>query len=298
MTKPLALIGVPSSAGARRTGQEGAPAAFRAARLLERLREKGLDVADAGDPPSVSYRPDPGHPRQQNADLVADVARQTADRVDRAVASGRVPLVLGGDCTVGLGVIAGLLRHRPRLGLLYFDGDVDLNTPETTPSGIFDGMVLAHVLGRGVPQLAGLGPRTPLLSEEDIVLFGYDEDSGFLDPPEREALERSRMAKYPLSRIRPDASAAAGEALLSLQRGSEAFLVHFDVDVTDLSAADVQHPNGLDVKSAFAALKVFAAAPACAAIVVTELNAEKDLDGSQTARLVDGLVGALGVRQA
>ena len=297
MTMPgLALIGVPSSAGARRTGQEGAPAAFRAARLLERLAATGLDVVALGDVPSVSYRPDPDHPRQQNANLVADVARQAADRVDRAVASRRVPLVLGGDCTVSLGVVAGLLRHHPSLGLLYFDGDVDLNTPETTESGIFDGMVMAHLLGRGVRELAGLGPRTPLLHEEDVVLFGYDDESGFIDPPEREALERSRMTKYPLARVRPDAAAAARQALSCLQSASDAFLVHFDVDVTNLPAADVQHPRGLDVEPAFAALKVFVAAPTCAAVVVTELNVEKDPDGSQAARLVDGLVEALGAR--
>ncbi len=260
-TPPIGLIGVPSSAGARRTGQERAPAAFRAAGLLERLRADGLDVADLGDLPSVSYRPDPEHPRQQNADLVADVARQTADRVDRALGNRRLPLVLGGDCTIGLGVISGLLRYRPRLGLLYFDGDLDLNTPDTTPSGIFDGMVLAHVLGRGRRELAGIGPRRPLLSEEDVVLFGYDEDSGFIDPPEREALERSRMSKYPLALVRSDASTAAGQALLSLESRSDAFLVHFDVDVTNLAAADVHHPHGLDVDSAFAALKVFVAAP-------------------------------------
>ena len=289
----LALIGVPSSAGARRTGQELAPAAFRAAGLTERLRGLGFDVLDEGDPPAVVYRPDPEHPRHQNADLVARVARQTADRVDRAVASGRAPLVLGGDCSVSLGVVAGLLRHHTRLGLLYFDGDVDLNTPETTESGIFDGMVMAHLLGRGVPELAGIGPRTPLLHEKDVVLFGYDDESGFIDPPEREALERSRMAKYPLARIRQDAAAAAREALSVLQSRSDAFLVHFDVDVTRCPAADVHHPRGLDLAPAFAALEVFVAAPTCAAIVVTELNAEKDADGSRAARLVDGLVEAL-----
>ena len=246
-----------------------------------------------GDSPPVSYRPDPEHPRHQNADLVARVARQTADRVDRAVASGRAPLVLGGDCSVSLGVVAGLLRHHTRLGLLYFDGDVDLNTPETTESGIFDGMVMAHLLGRGVPELAGIGPRTPLLHEKDVVLFGYDDESGFIDPPEREALERSRMAKYPLARIRQDAAAAAREALSVVQSRSDAFLVHFDVDVTRCPAADVHHPHGLDLRPAFAALKVFLASPACAAVVVTEFNAEKDKDGSDAVRVVDGLVELL-----
>ena len=180
----LALIGVPSSAGARRAGQERAPAAFRTAGLVERLQATGLEVKDLGDLPTATFRPDSEHPRQQNVGLVVDVARQAADRIDGAVASHRLPLVLGGDCSLSLGVIAGLLRHHSRLGLLYFDGDVDLNTPETTPSGAFDGMVVAHILGRGARQLAEIGPRSPLLSEEDIVLFGYDVESGWIDPPE------------------------------------------------------------------------------------------------------------------
>ncbi len=292
----MALIGVPSSAGGRRTGQEGAPAAFRAAGLLDRLRKKGLDVADLGDLPVVSFRPDPEHSRQQNLALVADVARQTADGVDRALASGRLPLVLGGDCSLTLGVIAGVLRHHSRLGLLYFDGDVDLHTPETTASGIFDGMVVAHLLGRGAEELAGIGPRQPLLSEEDIALFGYDLESGWIDPPELEALERSRMSEYPLARVRADATGAARDALLRLESRSDAILVHFDVDVMDFPAVDVPHPHGLDNESAFAALEVFVTASTCAAIVVTELNAELDPDGCHTACLVNGLVEALGAR--
>src|SRR5437899_3304535 len=99
----VALIGVPSSAGARRTGQEGAPTALRTAGLLERLRAKEVDVVDLGDLASVSFRPDPEHPRQQNVALVVDVARQVADRVDRALASRRLLLVLGGDCSLSLG---------------------------------------------------------------------------------------------------------------------------------------------------------------------------------------------------
>ena len=292
----LALIGVPSSAGARRTGQEGAPAAFRGAGLLERLREKGLDVADLGDLPSVSFRPDPEHPKQQNLDLVVDVARQTADRVDQALASDRLPLVLGGDCSLSLGVVAGLLHHHHRLGLLYFDADLDLNTPDTTPSGVFDGMVMAHILGRGASAFSEVGSRHPLLSEEDIVLFGYDVGTGWIDPPELEILASSLMSKYPLARVREDPTTAASDALLGLENRSDAFVVHFDVDVMNFPAVDVLHPQGLDVEKAFEALKVFVAAPKCAAVVVTELNAELDPDRSHTARLVHGLAEALGAR--
>lgn len=292
----LAVIGVPSSAGARRTGQEGAPAALRAAGLVEQLRAKGLDLTDFGDQPSVVFRPDPGHPRQQNLDLVVGVARRVADRVDRALADRALPIVLGGDCTLTLGVVAGLLRHHARLGLLYCDADLDLETPETTPSGAFDGMVLAHLLGRGAPQLAGIGPRRPMLSDEDVVLFGYNVDSGWVDPPELEALERSRLTRFPLSRLQRGAAAAAREAIHVLEARSNAIVVHFDVDVMDFAAADVPHAGGLDPESALAALKVFVASPACAAVVVTEFNAERDPDGAHAGRLAHLLAEALGKR--
>ena len=293
----LALIGVPSSVGARRRGQERAPAALRAAGLLERLQAEGLDVVDLGDLPAVSFRPDSEHSRQQNLPLVVDVTRQAADRVNQALASRRMLLVLGGDCSLSLGVIAGLLRSPLRLGLLYFDGDLDLNTPETTPSGVFDGMVMAHILGRGAPQLAGIGPRRPLLSEEDVVLFGYDVESGRIDPPELEVLEHSRMARYPLALVQADAAAAATDALLHLENRSDAILVHFDVDVMNFPAADVPHPHGLDPESTFAALRVFVTAPTCVGVVVTEFNPERDPDGSHAEGLVHGLVEALGARK-
>lgn len=297
-TPPIALIGVPSSAGARRAGQEGAPAALRAAGLVERLRGEGLEVVDLGDLPTVTFRPDTHHPRRQNLPLVEAVARTVAYRVGWAAAGDAWPIVVGGDCSVSLGVIAGLARHHPRLGLAYFDADLDCNTPETSPSGVFDGMVLAHVLGRGVPQLAGIGLRRPLLSEDDVVLFAYDEGSGWIDPPELEFLERTHLSRYPLARVLADPVAAARSALVELESRSDAFLVHFDVDATNIPAVDVPHPGGMDPTAAFGALEVFLAAPTCVGMVVTELNPERDADGSSVARVAQGLVEALAARRA
>lgn len=288
----LALIGVPSSAGGRRTGQEMGPSALRAAGLAERLRASGLDIRDLGDLPAVRFRPNPEYPKQQNAELVLDVARGVAELVGQAMDDGRVPLVLGGDCTISLGVVAGLLRHRSHLGLLYLDADLDLNTPETTLSGILDGMVLAHFLGRGVPELAAVGPRRPMLSESDIVLFGYDLESGAVDPYEIEVLGESEMAAYSLTAVRADPVGCARAAVLEFGGDFDGFVVHFDVDVTDLRCVDVPHPAGLEVESAFQALEVLVQAPKCTAVVVTEFNAELDPDGSEAERLVEGLVGA------
>jgi arginase len=104
------LIGVPSSAGTHGVGQEKAAMQLRRAGLVERLLGIGLDLVDDGDLPLMLYRSRSPDRRQQNLDRVVTVAARVADRVAQTVAAGRVPLVLGGDCTITLGVMAGLRR--------------------------------------------------------------------------------------------------------------------------------------------------------------------------------------------
>ena len=113
----IALIGVPSSAGARQTGQERAPQCLRAAGLVQRLISQGYDVVDLGDLNHVSFRPDTENPKKQNLSLVLDVLMQVSESVELAIANRAWPLVIGGDCSITIGVIAALTKHFPDLGL-------------------------------------------------------------------------------------------------------------------------------------------------------------------------------------
>lgn len=117
-----AVIGAPTSLGAFAPGQEQAPRALREAGLLDRLRSDGVDVSDLGDIDTRRWGPDREHRRAQNAAGVAAAAAEVATRVEAAVRDGRLALVLGGDCTVEIGVVSGALRAGlERVGLVYFD---------------------------------------------------------------------------------------------------------------------------------------------------------------------------------
>jgi arginase len=131
MPRSIGLIGVPSSAGAHWPGQEKAPGALRAVGLIGRLEDAGLRVDDHGDLPHVRFRPDKRQRHQQNLSAVIEVTSQVADRTEATLRADQVPLVLGGDCTIELGVLAGAVRsaREGELGLLYIDGHADLNTP-------------------------------------------------------------------------------------------------------------------------------------------------------------------------
>jgi arginase len=288
------LIGVPSSAGAHGPGQEKAPAALRQAGLLGALREAGLEVEDLGDLPVVRFSPDADNRKRQSQPRVVKVARQVAEAVAGAVERELVPLILGGDCTITLGVIAGLLRHQPDLGLIYFDGDADLTTPETTHSGIFDSMGMSHLIGSGDPELAHIGPRFPLVPEDRIVLFGFQPYE--IEPAEARQLETSAMLQYPVTRMDDRPEAFAAEARARIEERARAIVVHFDVDVMDsaeIPLGNWPHYDALSFGDTMRCLRVFVASPALAALVVTELNPDHDPDGLLVRQFVDAFADAL-----
>jgi len=168
------MIGVPSSAGAHHAGQELAPAALRAAGLLDQLAAAGVQATDRGDLPGATFEVDCDHPRARNLPAVLRVIREVADAVADVVAAGKLPLVVGGDCTITLGVVAGFRRRYPRVGLAYVDGDADLSSDEAGDSGILDSAGIAHLLGLGSPELNGFDGAPPLLDASRIAMLGCD----------------------------------------------------------------------------------------------------------------------------
>jgi arginase len=293
----LRVLGVPSAAGAYGKGVALAPKALREAGLLEALSGRGVAVADCGDLPFVPFTPDPVDPRQQNIDKVIEVAGEVASQVAAMSAAGEIPLVLGGNCTITLGVIAGLCSRHPHLGLSYFDGDADMSTPARTTSGIVDAMGIATMLGlEGTSAaLAGIGPRVPLMDGRDIAIIGYDEAE--LDAGPRDLLIQEGVHLIDGSAVRGRAAAAAADALDALAH-REGLIVHFDVDVvdsTDLPLGQFPHFNqGVSLADAVDALAVLTSAPDALAILITEVNPDNDPDGVHVGRLVDGIVEALG----
>ena len=298
MNRKIALIGVPSSAGAHWPGQEKAPQCLREAGLVARLAGVGLDVHDCGDLPLVRFRPDPDHRHCQNLPAVVEVCRRVADQVDSALQRGAVPLVIGGDCTIGLGVVAGYVRHHADLSVLYFDGHVDLNTPATSPTGILDSMGVAHMIAEegAADELSHIGERFPLMPADGVVLFGCNPRE--TNAGEREAVAQHRLLQFPIDDVRGRAAQAATEALDYLEGRSKRFVVHFDVDAidfTDFPIANVpQFSEGLTFRDAMICLTTFAASPSFGGLTITEINPDhSDDERARAAAFIEGIALAL-----
>jgi arginase len=268
----VAVIGVPTSAGAFAPGQEQAPAALRAAGLLAALQ----DADDHGDREPFRWRPDRDHPYAQNLAAVVEIVKDTARRVAEAAQGGDLTLVLGGDCTVGIGTVAGHCGPGGRLGLVYFDLHADLNVPKSVRPGALDWMGMAHMFGEdgGEPDLIQAGPRTPLLEPDQVVLLGWGPDQA--QPREREAIQRLGLDPITVDEVRANPRDAAERALAALEDRANRLLVHFDVDVVDFTdtplSENTGRNEGLPYAAAIEALHTLLESPRLAGLTITELN--------------------------
>ncbi len=294
--KKIALIGAPSSAGAFSPGTEKAPAALRAAGLVERLQGAGFEVTDYGDCAPRLFADDEEHRRARNLTEIVAGLNDLKTRAEVAMKSGALVLVLGGECVQAIGLLTGARRYYKHINLLWFDRDADLNTPATTPSGRIDGMVVAHIIGKGAPELVRFWGEPPLVREPDITLFGIAR----LDPPEQELLSRSPLRHVNASDIQArGAAASATDALNHLHADSREFVLHLDLDVIaqeEFPPVVVPGSGGLSFDDVRAALKVILGHKNLVGLDIAQYNPDKDPNGDGAKKLVDLLVESLSAR--
>jgi arginase len=296
--KKIALIGAPSSAAAFQPGSEKAPAALRAAGLVDRLKEAGFEVHDYGDCPQRLFADDDEHRRARNLPAIVAGLNDLKIHAETAIKSGALVLVLAGDCAQSIGLLTGARRYYKHLNLIWFDRDADLNTPATTPSGRIDGMVVAHIVGRGAPELVRFWGESPLVREPDVLLYGIAR----LDPPEQEVLAKSPLRHVTAEQIvAKGAEKSAIDALTHSHADTREFILHLDVDVIsgdDLPAVNVPETGGLSLAQVRDSLKKFVAHKNLLGLDIAQFNPDKDPDGSAAKKIVALLVEALTARLA
>jgi arginase len=294
----LGLIGVPTSAGAFAPGQEQAPRALREAGLVESLDLAGVVVRDHEDRQAWRWRPDRENRRAQNLPTVVEIVRETARRVAEAVRADEATLVLGGDCTVGIGTVAGHLASGERIGLIYFDTHADLNVPSSVREGALDWMGLAHMLGEegAAPELVNVAPRAPLLQADQVILFAWGSEQA--TPFERAVIGGRDISVIPVDEVAAGPERAARRGRELIEDRCDRLLVHFDVDVIDFTDVPLSENwgrnEGLAFDDAMSALQTLLASPRLAGMTITELNPDHtEQDAHSIERFAAAISGSL-----
>lgn len=289
------VLEVPSSAGAHHAGQEQAPIVLHDLGLPQRLQAAGLGIARVSRLPVTPFvdaeRQDDG----RDADRVVEVARSVADEVEAAIAEGLNVLVVGGDCTLSVGAVAGLQRHEPDLALAYLDGDADLADPATSSGGILDATGAGSLLDLHGRALGHIGPTRPVLRGSQMALLGYDEtDPGTYDA---DLLASAGFAiTAPDHALREDPAGVSARTRAWMESATVS-AVHFDVDSVDsgeLPLANFPHyGTGIGIEDARVALGELCAARNLRLLGLTEVNPGHDVSGAYLERYLDLVTWAL-----
>ena len=177
---------------------------------------------------------------------------------------------------------------------MYVDGGPDLYTSETRANGNLDATGLAHLLALPghLPQLAGIGPTTPLLTPREVA-YGHGLPDG---AHERRLLDDLGITHIPAGRVHQDVAAAAGHARAQVEAAAPAFVLHVDVDVLAFVGAplsDVPEPFGLTLDELTASVAAFVASSRLAGLVITEINPDHVPDPGILQQFVTTLTTAL-----
>lgn len=289
MTRTVGIIGAPSSIGIKpyddggARGLDLAPEALRRQRLAERLGAR--DLGDVVPPAYRDFVRPPGRPR--NEDLVASYSRDLGRHV-AAADDGAFLLVLGGDCSIVLGCLAGVRQTRGRVGLVYVDAHGDFATPQLSRTGSVASMCLALAVGRGDSSLARLA-GAPLVRPEDLAVVGRRDDA---ETPwyGQDQLRAGPMLDLTHAMIRERGAAESGAMALErvTRAGTDGFWIHVDADVldpTEVPAVDSPEPDGLFLDELSELLTPLVRHPAAIGLELTIYDPNLDPTRASAARL-------------
>lgn len=183
--KTATVVGAPMTFGQTYVGTDKSPAAVRDGGLHDNLKSLNWRIDDIGDlefdTPSNTDVPYNGDGAAHQSVCVGKGNHQISDAVNASLESGHFCLTLGGDHSIGIGTISGVLRKYPDAGLIWVDAHADLNTPATSGSGNIHGMPIGFLMenlfkGEEVPGFEWLAGMSRLKPEQLVYIGLRDVD--------------------------------------------------------------------------------------------------------------------------
>ncbi len=297
----IAIIGVPLDLGAGRRGVDMGPSAVRVANLNARLSEIGFEVEDLGNVPVAQPESHPeGQPHAKYLPQITQTCIHLAELVEKQMAAGKCPLILGGDHSLAVGTVSGVSKHLrdrgEKLGMIWIDAHTDMNTPATSPSGNVHGMPLACCIGLGPKELTDIFGYSPKVAPENVALVGIRS----VDDDERDNVQRSGVHAFTMRDIdERGMRAVIEESIRIAAAGTTGFHVSLDMDAVDpREAPGVGTPvrGGITYREAHLAMETMCDSGLMTSMEVVEVNPVIDEVNRTAALAVELVMSAMGKR--
>jgi arginase len=293
--RTASLIGVPTDVGAADRGASMGPEALRVAGIQQALMSRGLTVVDRGN---LSGPTNPWLPAVDGYRHLPEVVKWNQgvhDAVYAELKQAHLPIVLGGDHSLGIGSISAVARYcrdgGKKLRVLWLDAHADFNTPKLSPSGNIHGMPVACLCGFGPPELVAMSGAVPAVSPKCIRQIGVRS----VDAGERRFVHDQELEVFDMRYID---EMGVRETMQSALAGLDAdthLHVSFDVDFLDPEIAPgvgTTVPGGPSYREAQLCMEMIADTGRLGSLDVMELNPALDVR-NRTATLAVDLIESL-----
>lgn len=277
--------------------------AMRTAGLRGVVKELGYRVKERGD--VEIRRPQAGDPVSpiggNNAYAVGITNRNIATVVETAAREGDFVLSLGGDHSIAMGSLGGMLRARPNLSVVWVDAHADINAPETSSSGNIHGMPLSFLMklvdAGKVPGCEWI-VDVPRLHVERLVYIGLRD----IDMAEKKAIKTLGIKAFTMHDVDKWGIGKVMEMALDHVASKSNVPLHlsYDIDAVDPTVAPstgTAVPGGLNYREAHYVAEACAQSGLLGSMDVVEINPELALGagGMATVKLgVELVASALG----
>jgi len=301
--KTVSVIGAPMTFGQPYTGTDDTPSLLRRAGLRSMLTRLGWRVKDNPDLDhsyenlfsvhtnnATNFRINPQEHQQQqqqnakNSILVGAGAHLICEAVKEACQQGQFPLILGGDHSISLGSLSGILQMRPNTGILWIDAHADLHTPATSETGNMHGMPLGMLMD-GISYDPSTLPgfewwweddpqnKKKLLHPKDLVYVGLRD----VDAAERKAIKQLGIKAFTMYDIDHYGIGRVMDMALDhlLSSGPRPIHLSWDIDSVDplhAPATGTAVRGGLTYREAHYVCESVAASGALTSADIVELN--------------------------
>jgi arginase len=277
----IEILGTPFNGLGSPPSIENPADGLRQARLIPLLESKGHSVTDLGDLSGFLFQ---GIRDLETGildfDLWIDLSHALSRKLGRILDRESFPLILGGDCSLLVGIFSAFAGRAAEVGLVFLDGHADFQDPETSASGDPADMELAILTGRGPEKIVRIAGKYPLLNDEDVVVYGiraWDQ----IAESDIEVFDKKRMAEIGIK-------GSVEKGLEDFKRRILPLWLHFDVDVLDPELMPVMfpEPGGLTFDEALEFLALVWASSRIVGMSIACYHPNLDADGYAGARLV------------
>jgi arginase len=290
------IISAPSILGLTPSGVELLPDSLLSHGLKQKLNSESpvfevVTFNEAYD----SHRPNGG---MLNEGKLEEFSHEMFNTIVKSIGQKEFPLVLGGDCSVIIGVMAAL-KSLGNYGLIFLDAHADFYLPEQSTTGEAADMDLAIITGRGPNSLANIKGLRPYVRDEYVFHIGQRD----MKEAERDgslSIQNTKINcfEYDLFNKKSVPEITDGILVKAKALNPKGYWIHFDTDVLsdDLNpAVDYRLPGGLSFEQVEQLTQTFQKTLNVIGMTVTIYNPKLDIDGKIGERITE-CITRMGIR--